>query len=335
MRTRRRAPEAALPAFALVLAIAPPAAGLERPVHTYSIVARDAATGELGVAVQSHWFSVGPVVPWAEAGVGAVATQSLVDISYGPLALEMLRAGKPAQQVLDGLLASDLKSDVRQVAIVDAEGRVATHTGAHCIAAAGHYAGNGYSVQANLMLRDTVWGAMARAYEAASGDLAERMLSALAAAQREGGDIRGQQSAAILVVAGRATGRAWEDRRVDLRVEDHADPIGELTRLLRLHRAYQHMNAGDLAMEKNDVETAAREYGAAESLVPQSAEMLFWHAVTMAGAGRIEAAKPLLARAYALDANWRTLIERLPAAGLLDAKLVAPLVAVPPARGGR
>jgi uncharacterized Ntn-hydrolase superfamily protein len=348
MRTRTGAPGRGLAALVWVLAAvasvalglaatAPAASAAERPVHTYSIVARDSVTGDLGVAVQSHWFSVGPVVPWAEAGVGAVATQSLVDVSYGPLALELLRAGKSAPQALAGLLAADPKSDIRQVAIVDAQGRVAAHTGAHCIAAAGHKTGSGYSVQANLMLKDTVWGAMSRAYASASGEFAERLVAALAAAQKEGGDIRGQQSAALLVVRGKPTGRSWEDRRIDLRVEDHPDPVGELTRLLRLHRAYERMNAGDLAMEKNDVEAAAREYGAAEKLVPDNAEMLFWHAITMAGAGRVDAAKPLLARAYALDPNWRTLVERLPAAGLLDAKLVAPLVAVPPQKshGGR
>ena len=322
-------------ALVMSLALATAAAALDRPVHTYSIVARDSLTGDLGVAVQSHWFSVGPVVPWAEAGVGAVATQSLVDISYGPLALELLRAGKSPAQALDALRAADPRADVRQVAIVDAQGRVATHTGEHCIGEAGHQSGRGYSVQANLMLRDTVWPAMARAYETARGSLAERMLAALAAAQREGGDIRGQQSAALIVVRGVATGRAWEDRRVDLRVEDHPDPVGELGRLLRLHTAYQHMNAGDLAMEHNDVDGAAREYGSAEALVPDNAEMLFWHAITMAGAGRVDAAKPLLARAYALEANWRTVVERLPAAGLLDARLVEPLTAVPAASGRR
>jgi uncharacterized Ntn-hydrolase superfamily protein len=298
-------------------------------------VAWDSLSGDVGVAVQSHWFSVGPVVPWAEAGVGAVATQSLTDISYGPLGLELLRAGKTPAQALAGLCAADARADVRQVAIVDVQGRVATHTGAHCIAEAGHRTGRGYSVQANLMLRATVWPAMARAYEAAQGSLAERMLAALAAAQREGGDIRGQQSAALVVVRGRASGRPWEDRRIDLRVEDHPDPVGELTRLLRLHTAYQHMNAGDLAMEHNDVDAAAREYGRAEALVPGNAEMLFWHAVTMAGAGRLDAAKPLLARAYALEPNWRTVLERLPPAGLLDATLVAPLAAVPAAAGRR
>ena len=307
-----------------------PSAAIERPVHTYSIVARDPKTGDLGVAVQSHWFSVGSVVPWAEAGVGAVATQSFVKASYGPLGLALLRSGKTAEQALQQLLAMDPRADVRQVAIVDAKGGVAVHTGAHCIAKAGHSKGAGYSTQANLMLRETVWDAMGHAYESAEGDFAARLLAALAAAQHEGGDIRGQQSAAILIVRGTSTGHVWEDRLVDLRVEDSADPVGELTRLVKLHRAYDHMNAGDLAVERKDIDAAALEYGMAEALVPDSAEMLFWHAISMAGAGRIDAARPLMARAYGADPNWRTLLSRLPASGLLDEKWVTQLSIVPP-----
>ena len=321
-------------AFAAAAALLLPAQARSgnRPVHTYSIVARDSVTGDLGVAVQSHWFSVGPVVPWAEAGVGVVATQSLVDVSYGPLGLEMLRAGKSAEEALQGLLAADEGRELRQVAIVDAEGHVAAHTGKRCIAQAGHVTGAGFSAQANLMLRDTVWGAMAKAYTTTKGDLAARLLAALEAAQAEGGDIRGKQSAALVVVRAHSTGRLWEDRLVDLRIDDHPDPVAEMKRLLQLQRAYAHMNAGDLAMEKNDVEGAVREYGAAEALAPGNAEMLFWHAVTLAGAGKVEAAKPILARVYGMDANWRTLVERLPRSGLLpdDAALVRTLTAVTP-----
>lgn len=288
-----------------------------RPVHTYSIVARDAATGEMGVAVQSHWFSVGSIVAWAEAGVGAVATQSLVDPSYGPLALELLRAGRSPDDALRGLLAADTAPEVRQVAMVDREGRVAVHTGDRCIPMAGHRSGNGYSVQANLMEKDTVWGAMADAYESAQGDLAERMLAALAAAQREKGDIRGQQSACLLIVAGKATGRPWEDRVVDLRVEDHPAPVEELARLYRLHRAYRHMNAGDKAIEAGDTAAAKREYGRAESLAPGNLEMAYWHAVSLANAGELEASLPVFARVFAGDARWEALTERLPGVGLL------------------
>jgi len=290
-----------------------------RPVHTYSIVARDTATGEIGVAVQSHWFSVGSTVPWAEAGVGAVATQSFVDPSYGPLGLDMMRAGRSAPDALAGLLAADPEREVRQVAMVDAQGRVAAHTGKKNIQAAGQHVGKGYSVQANLMANEKVWPAMAKAFEGATGDLAERMLAALEAAQAVGGDIRGQQSAAILVVPGTPSGRPWADRIFDLRIEDHPRPLEEMRRLLHVARAYRHMNAGDLAVEKNDVPAAEREYGAAMKLLPDSAEVVFWYAAALAMAGQVDRSLPLFARAFALEPAWRTLVPRLPASGLLPA----------------
>ncbi len=288
-----------------------------RPVATYSIVARDPATGELGVAVQSHWFSVGSIVSWAESGVGAVATQSFVDVSYGPLGLQLMRAGKSAPEALTMLLATDEGRDVRQVAMIDAQGHVAVHTGSKCIAAAGHRIGANYSVQANLMDKDTVWGAMAPAFEGAQGDLIDRLLAALEAAEREGGDIRGRQSAAILVVRGQPSGRPWADRVVDLRVEDHPDPIGELKRLVRVHRAYEHMNAGDLCAEKKDWGCAAREYGAAEQLLPDQMEVVFWHAVTLVTSGKVEDALPLFRKVFAREPKWAELVDRLPASGLL------------------
>src|SRR5687767_11778054 len=191
-----------------------------RPVHTYSIVARDPDTGELGVAVQSHWFSVGPIVAWAEAGVGAVATQSFVDPSYGKNGLDLMRAGKSAPDTLKELLAKDEGREVRQVAMIDSQGRVDAWTGKNDIQAAGHIVGTNFSVQANLMLNDKVWPAMARAFENTRGDLAERMLATLDAAQAAGGDIRGRQSAALIVVTGKPTGQAWKDRTFDLRSEE-------------------------------------------------------------------------------------------------------------------
>src|SRR5207248_1848101 len=217
-----------------------------RPVNTFSIVARDPATGEMGVAVQSHWFSVGSIVPWAEAGVGAVATQSFVDPSYGKLGLDLMRAGRSAPEALAGLLAADSNRDVRQVAMIDAQGRVAAHTGAKDIQSAGNHVGEQYSTQANLMSNDNIWPAMAKAYEETKGDLAERLLAALDAAQSAGGDIRGRQSAAIVVVKAKSSGKPWEDRIFDLRVDDSTEPLKELRRLVTLQRAYNHMNAGDL-----------------------------------------------------------------------------------------
>ena len=301
-----------------------------RPVHTYSIVARDARTGELGVAVQSHWFSVGTSVAWAEAGIGAVATQSFIDPSYGPLGLALMRAGRSAPDALTGLLAADEGRDVRQVAMIDATGRVAAHTGARCIPAAGDHVGEGYSVQANLMEKDTVWPAMAKAYEASRGDLAERLLAALEGAESQGGDIRGRQSAAILVVKGVSSGRPWQDRLFDLRVEDHPSPVAELRRLVTLQRAYNLMNEGDLAVEKKDDAGALKAYSSAEALVPDNAEMAYWHAVALVNMGRVDEALPVFAKAFRLHPKWRDLTPRLPKAGLLpdDPKLIARIVAV-------
>ncbi len=311
----------ALIIIALVLLLHPDPARaqmpIQRPVHTYSIVARDSVTGEMGVAVQSHWFSVGSVVTWAEAGVGAVATQSFVDPSYGPLGLALMRAGKTAQQALDALLAADTGRDVRQVAMIDVHGSVAAYTGRRCIQAAGHTTGKEYSVQANLMLNANVWPAMSKAFESTRGDLAERMLAALEAGQKAGGDIRGKQSAAILIVNGASTGRPWADRVMDLRVEDSSEPLKELRRIVSVHRAYEHMNNGDLAVEHNDIEAALKEYGAAETMFPDNLEMKFWHAISLVNAQRVDEALPLLRTVFGRDRNWATLVERLPAAGLL------------------
>src|SRR2546421_12195950 len=226
---------------------------------TYSIVARDQETGELGVAVQSHYFQVGPVVPWALAGVGAVATQSMVNVSFGPLGLDYLKAGYTAGQALKALLAGDSEPRSRQVSIVDAAGNVATHTGAKCIPAAGHRTGDGFSVQANLMEKDTVWDAMAAAYSSAKAPLAERLLAALDAAEAEGGDIRGKQSAAMLVVTGNPTGHTWEDRIIDLRVEDAPDPLAELRRLLHIKRAYETDAQADKLEDSGHKEAALQK----------------------------------------------------------------------------
>src|SRR5256886_1660856 len=223
---------------------------------TYSIVARDGETGELGVAVQSHYFQVGPVVPWALAGVGAVATQSMVNVSFGPLGLDYMGAGYSAQQALKALLAGDAQPEVRQVALVDATGNVAAHTGARCIPAAGHRTGDGLSCQANLMEKDSVWDAMYEAYVSDQGDLAERLLAALDAAEADGGDIRGRQSAALLVVP--AEGEAWRTR-FDVRVDDHVEPLRELRRLLTLARAYELAERADAALAADADATALAE----------------------------------------------------------------------------
>jgi uncharacterized Ntn-hydrolase superfamily protein len=298
--------------LSVVLAAAP-----LRPVATYSIVARDAQTGEIGVAVQSHWFSVGPLVPYAEAGVGAVATQSFVDPSYGPLGLALMRAGRSAPDALAGLLKADEGRDVRQVGMVDASGGVATHTGKSCVPAAGGQTGVGYAVQANLMEKETVWPAMAHAFENARGDLAERLLVALEAAQAEGGDIRGRQSAALLVVRGTSSGQPWKDRVFDLRVEDNPQPLLELRRLVGMQRAYNRMDAGDACVAKQDWVCAEREYSAAQAILPENAEITFWYAVALASNGRLEQALPLFARTFEADPHWRELVQRLPSVNQL------------------
>lgn len=284
--------------------------------HTYSIVARDPETGEMGVAVQSHYFSVGPIVPWAEAGVGAVATQSLVLVDYGPNGLDLMREGKSAQEALDQLVAADPHNEGRQVAMIDAKGNVAAYTGPKCIPDAGHHTGTQYSVQANLMANDRVWPAMAEAFEKAQGDLAERMMQALEAAEKAGGDIRGRQSAAILIVKAESTGKPWADRVMDLRVEDAEDPLRELRRLIRLRRAYNHEDAGDALIAAGKAEEALREYEQAAKLAPDIVELQFWAAVGMYTNDREKEGLALFREVFAKEGRWVDLIPRLARVGL-------------------
>jgi uncharacterized Ntn-hydrolase superfamily protein len=289
-----------------------------RPVATYSVVARDPDTGQLGVAVQSHWFSVGSLVTWARAGVGAIATQSFVLVDYGPNGLALMEQGKDAPEALAQLVAADEGRDVRQVAMIDAAGKVAAHTGERCIRAAGQYVGDNFSVQANLMLSEDVWPRMKAAFENATGDLADRMLAALEAAEGVGGDIRGRQSAAILIVSGEKKDQPWQGIIMELRVEDHPEPLVELRRLIKVHRAYEHMNAGDLAVEHGDDEMALKEYGAAEEMFPDNLEMKYWHAVALANMGRLKESYPLFKTIFREDENWRTLLPRLVDSGLIE-----------------
>ena len=291
---------------------------LPTPVEaTYSIVARDPETGEIGAAVQSHWFQVSRVI-WVEPGVGAVASQSLADFAYGPAALALLGVGRPADRTLAGLLETDLAPAVRQVAVLDADGGIAAHTGENCIAYAGHVVGEHYAVQANLMERDTVPAAMAKAFEDTEGDLAEKMMAALEAAQAEGGDIRGQQSAALVVATPEPTGRIWEDLTFDLRVDDHPDACAELRRILEVARAYRFMNDGDLAIERGDTEAAEAAYGAAAARTPGNPEPRFWHAMSLANAGELDLAVDVLAEIYADAPIWRELPARLVTSGILN-----------------
>ena len=286
--------------------------------HTYSIVARDEKTGEIAIGVQSHWFSVGTVVSWAEAGVGAVATQSFVNVSFGQRGLALLKLGFTPQKVLDSLLSDDSGREVRQVAIIDTFGNVATHTGKNCIQFADHKNGQNFSVPANMMLNDKVTAAMEKAWNLNAGKrLPERIVEVLKAAQLAGGDIRGKQSAALLVVKPRSTGKIWEDRYIDLRVDDHASPILELERLLKVFRAYEYMNEGDLLMENKDMNGAMTAYNAAMKLFPQNLEMKYWTAITLANNKETDKAISLLKKIYAKDANWRELTKRIRKVGLL------------------
>jgi uncharacterized Ntn-hydrolase superfamily protein len=283
-------------------------------VHTYSIVARDPDTGQLGVAVQSHYFGVF-VVAWAEAGVGAVATQAFGDPAYGQLGLDLMRAQKSAPDALAGLLAADSMKEVRQVAMIDAQGRVAAHTGSITIPEAGHIVGDGFSVQANMMLKNSVWPAMAEAYTSAKGELVDRLLAALDSAEAEGGDIRGRQSAAILIVEPKSTGRPWIDTIFDLRVDDAAEPLVEIRRQVAVRRAYIHMRLGNEAAQRSDLEAAEREFTAAERLIGDNPEMRYWHAIALLGLGKIDDGLAILREVGNRDRNWIELTLRLP--GLL------------------
>lgn len=279
---------------------------------TYSIVARDPATGRFGVAVQSHYLGVGPVVPWLEAGVGAVATQASVNVSFGPIGLEQLRAGRSAEEVVASLLAGDDRPEIRQLGVVDATGRAAALTGAECIPACGHLVGDGYTVQGNLLAADTCWPAMAAAYEAgvAAGEpFVERLLQAMEAAEREGGDVRGRQSAAIMIVAAEAQPAAWRGRLLDMRIEDHHDPVPELRRIVTLQLAYDLLNdEGDAARAGRTVE---ERYAEARRMAPDAMELVFWRGVELAGAGDLDGARHELRIAFAAASNWQATLEHL------------------------
>jgi uncharacterized Ntn-hydrolase superfamily protein len=300
------------------------AASRVRPCSTYSIVALDSAGGHMGAAVQSHWFSVGSVVPWAEPGSGVVATQAFANVSFGPLGLQLLREGSGAEQALQRLVEGDSGRERRQLAVLGSSGGVAAYTGSECLPVAGHRCGAGYSVQGNILSGDAVLPAMSAAFEGAGGPLAERMLAALEAAEEAGGELRGRQSASLQVVRVAATGKPWEDRLIDLRVEDHPEPLAELRRLLRLFRAYEHMERAEQAMERKDLATARQQYEQARKLCPDGEELLFWEAVVLAGSGRLEEARPLFRRAFRRQEGFREMARRLHAAGQLavsDAEL--------------
>jgi uncharacterized Ntn-hydrolase superfamily protein len=291
---------------------------------TYSIVARDEETGELGVAVQSHWFSVGSVVSWARAGVGAVATQAMADVSYGPLGLELLAGGKSANEALVSLLKSDSKSETRQVAIVDSKGNASVHTGRKCVPFAGHILEGSFSCEANLMRNDKIWGAMAANYAKMSRrpkgrrlPFAERLVSALEAGEEAGGDIRGRQSAAILVVSSKVSANSWSGRQVDLRVEDHPRPLVELKRLLRLQRGYEWANKGDDYLNEGRFRESLNAYRKAGEFAPEVEELQFWQGISLVQAKKIKEAREILGQVFEKNQDWIQVLKRLPKVDLL------------------
>jgi uncharacterized Ntn-hydrolase superfamily protein len=301
-------------------------AQLGRLAATYSIVARDARTGELGVAVQSSYFSVGTDVSWAEPGIGAIATQAIAEVAHGPNGLALLAKGASAQEALDELIASDPLAALRQVGIVDAEGRVAAHTGSACVSACAHAIGKGYSVQGNMLASDAVWQAMAPAFEAGEGDLAERLMRVLEAAERAGGDVRGRQSAALLVVSGERTAAPWEGKSFDLHVEDHPRPLAELRRLLTLRRAYALFQQARRIFAGGDLDGALELVTRARALQPNDVQFSFWTGVALANSGRTQQARKWLDEAFRGSGVWRELGRRLCEAGLYtgDPSLLEP-----------
>ena len=283
---------------------------------TYSIIGRDPAGGEIGIAVQSRWFNAGQNVAWIEPGVGAVCTQAIVEPAYGQRGLELLRSGRTPEQALATLASEDPGRDVRQVAIADLAGRFAQHTGRACVAAAGHASRADCCAQGNMLASERCWDAMVDAFEGTVAALADRLLVALDAAEREGGDARGRQAARLLVCRAESTGPPWQDRIFDLQVVDHSEPLFELRRLVTVKRAYDHLGrAFDLA--GRDAAAAAEEADAAYELAPADDQIGFWRATLLAGAGRLEEAVAAFGEAVGARAGWPEYLRNCVAAGLV------------------
>ena len=286
---------------------------------TYSVVARDKKTGEMGVAVQSHYFSVGSIVTWARAGVGAVATQAFSDVKYGPLGLELMAAGKTAPEALTSLLTSDDKAEMRQVAMIDSKGRVAGHTGGKCIPYAGHVIGDQFSCQGNLMKNERVWLDMRDAFARNSDlPLPERLVSALEAGEAAGGDARGKQSSAILVVSPEVTANSWSGVVVELRVEDNPEPVVELKRLLRYQRGYDWIGKGDDLISARKYNEAVEAYSRGMDLVPEVSELKYWVGISLvATAEERQRGVAMLRELLAREPNWKQITKGIVAVRML------------------
>jgi uncharacterized Ntn-hydrolase superfamily protein len=311
---------------------------IRKPVHTYSIVAREKATGQLGVACQSHYFSVGSVVPWVQQGVGAVATQADIDVSYGPLGLDLMRAGKTAEEALKALLAVDDDRDIRQVAMVDAAGEVAVHTGSKCIPAASHRTGDGFSVQANLVVGDEVPDAMAKTFEQTKGDLLERLMTALEAGEEAGGDVRGRQSAAILIAPGPDESPPGHAHMLaDLRVDDEKQPLLAMRRLVTVYRGQRWEEEATEAVLSGNMDAAGELYEKFRGLAVGSREPMFWYAITLVNEGHVNRALPIFGEVFVHDKIWIDVLDRLVKVGRFpdDAKLLKQVKAMAePAKTG-
>lgn len=294
---------------------------------TYSIAARDPLTGRYGVAVQSHAYTVGPIVPWLEAGVGAIATQAFVNIGFGPIGLEMLRNGWSAEKVIAALVAGDETPEQRQIGVVDTQGRAAGYTGSACVPAAGHIVGDGFTVQGNLLERDEVWQSMKPAYEAALAEklpFSERLLRTLEAAEAAGGDVRGRQSAAIVIVNAEVGPTRWRSLNMDLRVEDHDQPVPELRRLVNLWEAQALLDeAGDAAKAGM---TETERYLEARRRAPEFWELAFWTAVELAKRGDMATARQEMQAAVAADGRWKTTLEHMAQSGRIEPDLAEQLL---------
>lgn len=279
---------------------------------TYSIIARDPATGRLGLAVASHFFGLATHVPWLAAGVGVVATQRRADPNHGPRGLELLRGGMTATEVLTALLSDDPAPHTRQLAVLDRDGGVAAHTGSASIPAAGHHTGTGFSAQGNLLQSEGTWVRMADAFEdSAEPTLERRLLAALRAGEATGGDVRGHLAATLIVVGPDADYPPERPRQLDLRVEASPTAIDDLAHLLDLSESYRLM--GDSAEG-----SVAEHYSEARRRAPDAMQLVFRRGIELAAAGDVDAARRELAIAYAVDSRWRTAVERFVAAGQLD-----------------